>query len=144
VSAAKRSQARGWTYLVLLWWVAISSVMLMAMARHWSLQSQREREVELVFRGQQISAALQAYHEAIPEQKIYPNSLDDLLQDQRAATVKHHLRKAWPDPITGQDWGLVRDENQGIRGVFSTSTKAPLGAPPEVESYADWLFEAAQ
>jgi type II secretory pathway pseudopilin PulG len=143
LSLPASAASRGWTYLVLLWWVAISGVMLMALARHWSLQSQREREAELVFRGQQISAALQAYHDTTATQKVYPTNLEDLLQDQRAVTVKHHLRKAWPDPITGQDWGLLRDENQGIRGVFSTSGKAPLGGPPEAKSYADWVFTAA-
>lgn len=135
---------RGWTYLMLLWWVAISGVMLMALGRSWSLEAQRQREAELVFRGEQIRAALVAYSKAGQPAGQFPASLDALLEDKRGPAVQRHLRKLWPDPITGHtEWGLVRDENDGIRGVYSLSTKAPLGGPSGALSYADWRFEVA-
>ena len=42
---------RGFTYLMVLLWVAISGVMLMALSRAWLLESRRERDTELIYRG---------------------------------------------------------------------------------------------
>ncbi len=60
-----RPRQRGFTYLMLLFWVALSGVMLMALAQRWSTESQREREKELVFRGEQIRLAIEA-HASVP------------------------------------------------------------------------------
>ncbi len=133
---------RGWTYLMLLWWVAISGVMLMALGRSWSLEAQRQREAELVFRGEQIRAALASYSKAGEPAGQYPATLDALLEDKRGPQLQRHLRQLWPDPVTGKaEWGMVRDESNGIRGVYSTSQRAPLGGPTGALSYADWRFE---
>lgn len=56
----------GFTYLALLWWVAISSVMLAALAQQWGIESRLQREIELVFRGEQIKAALVSYQRNTP------------------------------------------------------------------------------
>ena len=52
---------RGFSYLMVLLWVAISGVMLMALSRAWLLESRRERDTELIYRGEQIREALSAY-----------------------------------------------------------------------------------
>jgi type II secretory pathway pseudopilin PulG len=137
------AKQRGFTYLMLLWWVAISGVMLAAMAQSWSIESKRLREQELVFRGEQISAALRAYHARSPgAAKAYPAKLSDLLEDQRSGRPLHHLRRLWPDPITNSpDWGLLKEGGQ-IIGVFSRSAKAPLAAPAGIKSYEEWVFTA--
>lgn len=139
----KDPKQAGFTYLMLLWWVAISSVMLAAMGQQWALEGRRQKEIELEFRGQQIQRALNAYYNAAPEgqKKSLPKSLDDLLQDERGRSVRHHLRQLWPDPITGKPWGLVRD-GPFVRGVFSTSTKTPVRALGGRVSYQQWTFEA--
>lgn len=136
--------ARGWTYLMLLWWVAIGGVMLMALGRSWGLEGQRQREAELVFRGEQIRAALASYSRAGQPAGQFPATLEELLEDKRGPALQRHLRKLWPDPITGQpEWGFVRDENNGIRGVYSLSARTPLGGPSGTLTYADWRFEVA-
>ena len=48
-------------WLLLLWWVAISGVMLTALSHAWQIESRRQREMELVFRGEQIRLAIEAY-----------------------------------------------------------------------------------
>jgi type II secretory pathway pseudopilin PulG len=137
----------GFTYLMLLWWVAISGVMLMALAQRWSTESQREREKEMVFRGEQIRRAIEAYASVPVREGMspYPSNLADLLQDERpgpdAHGQRHHLRRLWPDPVTGGAWGLLR-EGEGIKGVYSTSPKEPLAAPAGVQRFEDWRFEA--
>lgn len=133
----------GFTYLLLLWWVAISGVMLAALGHSWSLDARRQREAELVFRGEQMVRALQSYGVATPAGQVgLPLRLDELVEDRRQEVVVHHLRRHWPDPITGQAWGLVL-EGDRIKGVFSTSTSAPVSGPAHVHRYEDWRFEVS-
>lgn len=138
-----RSQA-GFTYLMLLWWVAISGVMLMALAQRWATESQRQKEMDLAFKGEQIKQAIEAYAKVPVQQGMsrYPAQLKDLLEDKRTGTARHHLRRLWPDPMTGKPWGLVKDQ-EGIKGVFSLSQKTPLRGPAGVLAFPDWRFEAA-
>jgi type II secretory pathway pseudopilin PulG len=138
----RRDPQQGFSYLLLLWWVAISGVMLMALSQSWAIESRRQREMELAFRGEQIRAALQSYYEASPAlPKALPTRLEELLEDRRGPRTRRHLRRLWPDPITGSmTWGLVR-EGDFIRGVYSLSTQTPLRAPDDVKRYDDWRFE---
>lgn len=133
----------GFTYLLLLWWVAVSGVMLAALGHRWSLDARRQREAELVFRGEQVVQALRSYGAATPPgQAELPLQIDELVEDRRQEVVRHHLRRHWPDPITGQAWGLVMDGDR-IKGVFSTSTAEPVSAPDHVQRYEDWRFEVS-
>ncbi|MBC7702027.1 type II secretion system protein [Aquabacterium sp.] len=135
------TRARGFTYLMLLWWMAVSSVLLAALGQSWAIEARRQREMELVFRGEQIKTALTAYQEATPTlPKVPPTRLEDLLEDRRGPAIKRHLRKLWPDPITGSGWGLVR-QGDFIRGVYSQSDQQPLRAPDSVKRYDEWRFE---
>lgn len=135
----------GFTYLALLWWVAISGVMLAALGSQWRLDATRQRETELVFRGEQIQAALAAYQANTPAgQPSLPLTLVDLLDDSRQGPARRHLRRLWNDPVTGQDWGVLRTENGRIRGVFSASERKPLTAPEGIGSYREWLFETQE
>jgi type II secretory pathway pseudopilin PulG len=134
----------GFTYLMLLWWVAISGVMLMALSHSWVMESRREREAELVYRGEQIRAALVAYAKVPVTTGLspYPRRLEDLLEDQRSGKLVRHLRQVWRDPITNSPtWGLLKDRD-GIRGVYSLSRQVPIKAPDGVRSYRQWRFEA--
>lgn len=137
----------GFTYLMLLWWVAMSGVLLMAISQRWSIESRRQQDMELLFRGEQIRLAIESYAKVpVPAgASPLPARLEDLLEDRRGgATVRHHLRRLWPDPVTrSARWGLVQSK-EGITGVYSLSKQKPLRAPPGVESYADWRFQMGQ
>lgn len=118
-----RHHERGFTYLALLFAVALVGAALAQIGQHWSGAAQRERERELIFRGQQIAAAIAAYH-AVPAVAApgWPRGFDELLEDRRTATPMHHLRRAFTDPITGKaDWVPVLDEAGGWHGVHSRS-----------------------
>jgi type II secretory pathway pseudopilin PulG len=134
---------------MLLWWVALSGVMLMALAERWSHTAQRQREAELAFRGDQIQRAIEAYAQVpVGEGSTrLPRRLEDLLEDRRSGQVERHLRRLWPDPITGQPWVLVRQGGSdttegGIAGVHSPSTRAPLRKDVG-DTYAEWQFVAS-
>lgn len=135
------SGARGFTYLMLLWWVAISGVMLAALGHSWAVEARRQREVELVFRGEQILRALETYRLSTPEgQASLPMRLEDLLDDRRSGVSKRHLRRLWPDPITGEDWAYVWAGDR-LRGVYSLGKGVPLSGPEGVQKYDEWRFE---
>jgi hypothetical protein len=60
--------------------------------------TQREREAELFFRGQQYATAVARYQRA---RGAYPPDVDTLVRER-------FLRKKYKDPITGDDFDLVR------------------------------------
>jgi hypothetical protein len=120
--------ARGFTYLWLLFLLAAGSATLAAIGERTSTAVQRERETELLFRGQAIAKAIGSYWEATPgKTKALPTSLQDLLDDRRGSTTQRHLRRLYADPYTGlDDWVLLKDDNQdntaGIVGVHSRAS----------------------
>lgn len=129
---------RGFTYLLLLFIVAASGVAAATLGTHWQTQAQRAREAELLFRGLQISQALQRYHDQSPDgQPRRPQQLQDLLVDDRGGRERHPLRQLYADPFTGQpDWVLLRDADGGIVGLHSRASVPVLrrqGLPPGVD-----------
>lgn len=115
--------SRGFTYLWLLFLLAVGGAALAASGQRWSGVMQRERERELIFRGQQIAAAIEAYRAApgvAPAQ--WPASLQDLVEDRRGPQTLRHLRRAYTDPFTGEaDWEPILAEDGRWRGVHSRS-----------------------
>ncbi len=136
---------RGFSYLMVLWWVAISSVVLAALGQQWMIESRRQRDIELVFRGDQIRQALDSFYDHAPtgQAKRLPMTWQELLHDTRQPEPVRHLRQLWPDPVTGGSWGVIR-EGPFIKGVFSTSKGRPLRAPEGVGTYDAWRFEQGQ
>lgn len=118
MATGKRVQ-RGYSYLAVLFLVALTAAALAALGQAWSTAAQRERERELVFRGGEIARAITAYARATPNPpEQYPKSLADLLVDGRGFHARHHLRRLYPDPFTGEaDWELVPEPGQP--GTFS-------------------------
>ncbi|WP_457321322.1 type II secretion system protein [Roseateles sp. P5_E11] len=113
------SRTRGYSYLAVLFLVALTAAGLAALGQAWSTAAQRERERELLFRGGEIARAIVAYAAATPNPpQQYPRSLDDLLIDNRVPKPRRHLRRAYEDPFTGKaDWELVAEPGQP--GAFS-------------------------
>lgn len=111
---------------------------------------QREREAELLWRGQQYRQALASYYGFRQgAQGAFPSKLEDLLRDPRSPAVIRHLRRLYNDPMTGKEWELIKDQGGRISGVRSTSELAPFqqtGFPGGLEefegksSYREWEF----
>jgi type II secretory pathway pseudopilin PulG len=148
---ACRSGQRGIVLLALLIALALFAVGLMNAVDVWSMSRLRDREKELLFVGDQYRQAIQRYYSAAPSggQRGYPPSLEVLLEDDRFAIPAHHLRRAYPDPITGKaEWGLLKAGDR-IVGVYSLSEAEPIkkaGFSPahqafkDATSYKDWVF----
>lgn len=144
---------QGFTYLGLLLFIAISGIGLAAVGQLWKTETQREREKELLFVGEQYASAIASYYESSPGgAKSYPSKLQDLLLDDRFPVVKRHLRKMYRDPMTGSDeWGTIRQQGR-IVGVYSQSATPPIkryGFSGDwqgfdaAERYSDWKFTLA-
>ena len=166
-----RSSA-GFTYIAALVLVVIIGIMLAQAAGYWKTRMQREREAELIFRGTQIRDAMRRWYKLSPtvngqapapgqngstlSTAISPTSLKltalkDLLQDPNSPGKVRYLRRLYLDPITGKEWGLVKDANQTIIGVASTSEAEPIKQanfpfdldPADFEGkkkYSEWQF----
>lgn len=146
----RRARHGGFTYVALLVLVAIMSVGVLAASQVWSQARQRDREQELLFAGHQYRDAIGSYYEKSPGgARVFPERLEDLLEDKRFASKERWLRKLYPDPMTGKpDWGLIKTEDGRIKGVHSLSQKEPVkrkgfaaqDAFEGAASYAQWQF----
>lgn len=154
------SDQRGATYLLLLFVLAAAAAGLAALGEQWALAAQREREAELLFRGQQFSQALADWRDLSPPgppgqlvQARAPLTLQALLVDERVSPPRHLLRRLYADPFTGQpDWDLLLDAEGRIKGVASRSRRPALrrvgvglreGADDRRPAVGDWVFMAA-
>lgn len=146
----------GFTYVGLLFAVAMFGVALAAVGNVWSTTLQRERERELLFAGDAFRRAITDYYENTPGggAKQFPKSFDDLLLDHRFPTVRRHLRRIYADPFTGRsEWGIVKGPGDTIMGVYSLSSRTVLKKSNFPEGYeifegkaahADWQFAYSQ
>jgi len=140
----------GFTYLYVLMLIALIGMGLAAAGSLWHTDAQRARESELLYIGDQYRKAIRNFYELDPGQPRLPKTVDELLEDRRRPSIVRHLRRAYRDPITGEEFALIRTpDTQGIAGVYSRSGARPIktaGFLPEDESfseaakYADWQF----
>lgn len=138
----------GFTYLGILFAVAIMGTGLALTGEVWHTTSMREKEAELLRTGDEYRRAIERYYVSGPRQ--YPRALADLLRDPRHPGTVRHLRRLYPDPVTGgETWGLVMAPEGGIMGVHSLAEGRPLKSagfrPREAGferamKYSDWRF----
>jgi type II secretory pathway pseudopilin PulG len=139
---------KGFTYLTVLFVVAMMAGGLALAGEVWHTSAMREKEAELLHVGNEYRKAIERYYVSGPKQ--YPKNLADLVRDPRQPGVVRHLRRLYPDPVTGkEEWGLVKSNDGGIAGVHSLSEAAPLktagfavrdAAFEGKTKYADWQF----
>ena len=158
--------AHGFSYIALLVAIVIIGISLGAAGIYWQNVMLREKEEELLFRGNQYRQAIERYYTAIPGRAQYPQNIDDLLKDDRTPAGKRHLRQKYKDPMTGEDFETITAQTAsaavravapqtpavpGIIGVHSKSEKEPLkkdNFPPPNEDlagkskYSEWMFLA--
>lgn len=86
VSVASRRSEGGYTLVALLGMMTVLALFAMAVAPSLQQQTQREKEQEAIYRGEQVADAIRAYYRyrtgitrAVGDQAL-PRSMDDLLQ----------------------------------------------------------------
>ena len=89
----------GYAMAALLIGMGVMAVMMTVAMPVWKQAATREKEAELVFRGQQYVRALELFQRRSGPGTVPPNL--EVLTDQK------FLRKKYKDPITGQDFDLI-------------------------------------
>jgi type II secretory pathway pseudopilin PulG len=146
-----RSAASGFTLVALLVVMFVIALGLGVAGPTWAQHNRRSRERELLRVGLLYERALAEFHASSPGSlKTYPMSLEELARDPRFLGVRRHLRKLYADPLEPtRPWGVVRDIDGYILGVYSQSSDEPLaGGPvdlgdivlPPARHYSDWKF----
>jgi type II secretory pathway pseudopilin PulG len=124
---------RGYAMAALIVGLAIMAIVMSAAMPVWKQMAQREKEEELVFRGEQIAHAIGMFQRR--SANAYPPNIDVLVQQR-------FLRKKYKDPITNDDFvpiaqsqpqtaqgrGAQPGQQQQGRGQ-PAGTPAPGGAP---------------
>jgi type II secretory pathway pseudopilin PulG len=93
-----QGQQDGYAMVVLLVGLSIMAIMMTAVMPVWHQTAQREKEAELVFRGEQYARAI-----GLLQRKsvgALPPSIDFLVEQR-------FLRKKFKDPITNDDFAVV-------------------------------------
>ncbi|HEY8535837.1 MAG TPA: type II secretion system protein [Vicinamibacterales bacterium] len=141
-----RSGERGYAMAGLLVAIAVMSLMLSVAMPAYRTMVQREKEEELIWRGQQYDRAIQLYRRKTGAPG--PPSLDVLIEGK-------YLRKKYKDPITNDDFEIVpvsampaaeglpqqrQAYGQLIGGVRSKSKARSLRVLNGRSRYNEWQF----
>jgi type II secretory pathway pseudopilin PulG len=148
--ACRPKHTRGIVLLALLMAMALMGLALLAASENAATARQRAREQELLFVGDQYRQAIERYYYAAPPgtPRLLPASVEQLLLDDRYPQPVQHLRRAYPDPFTGETLLWVR-QGERLMGVHSAAHQAPLlraNFKPPYGSFAaatdvsQWMF----
>src|SRR5919106_6721706 len=94
---------QGYAMAALIVAISVMAILMTAVMPVWKQSAQREKEAELVFRGQQYARAIGLF------QRKFANTAPpniDVLVDQR------FLRKKYKDPITNDDFQPIYANQQ--------------------------------
>jgi type II secretory pathway pseudopilin PulG len=122
----------GYTMVLLIWALMLMSILMGVAVQTVTFQMQREREAELIFRGEQYVEAIRLYQQKYGRN---PMQLKELWEAKPRV-----IRKKWKDPMTdSENWGLVfmgqaghqiRPRTAGLdRDQTPTPTPTPTPSP---------------
>lgn len=98
---------RGYAMAALLIAMSVMAVLMGALLPHWTTLATREKEQELVFRGNQYARAIGLFQRKFAN--TAPPSIDVLVEQR-------FLRKKYKDPITNSDFQPIY-ANQQAQGI---------------------------
>ena len=93
--AQRLQEERGYLMVALLVAMSVMAIMMGAALPAWRTAAQREKEAELIFRGEQYARAIALYQRRYANAS--PPNLDVLVSEK-------FLRKKYKDPMTGDDF----------------------------------------
>ncbi|MDP1658306.1 MAG: hypothetical protein Q8L73_03015 [Methylotenera sp.] len=141
----KHSHQRGFAYLAVLFLVAAISVSMAVVAQNEDTLVKREKEQDWLFIGKQYQRAIASYYHQSPDGiKTLPTKIDALILDKRFIAPMRHLRKVYGDPLNNQqDWGLIKNQEDQITGVYSQSQE-PILSTRIISEYLENLGDQAE
>ena len=107
-SPRRDASEAGYVLLIVMMMATLLLISLAAAAPSIYVEGQREKEKELIFRGEQYARAIILFHEQF---KRYPSSVKELLHTNNLS----FLRKAYPDPMTRSGkWRFIHATANGV------------------------------
>jgi type II secretory pathway pseudopilin PulG len=130
-----REGERGYALVALLATMALLALFAMAATSNVQQQSQREREKEAIFRGEQVADAIRSYYRYKGAQgpNSLPTSMDQLLEGIPKGTKKLQILRieAASDPLSkGGEWKLVSPTSQDFGRYIASLTVYAGGVAP--------------
>jgi type II secretory pathway pseudopilin PulG len=134
----------GYAMVALLVGLSIMAVVMAVAMPVWTHMARREREAELVFRGEQYKRAIALFQRRTGPGTLPPD-IDVLIEGR-------FLRKRFRDPMTGGDFVLIRQGQAGavapggpaatggIVGVTSASAERSIRLYEGRNFYNEWQF----
>jgi len=125
----------GYALVALLAVMSLLALFAMAAASNVRQQSQREREKEAIFRGDQVADAIRSYYRYKGSQGVnsLPTSMDQLLEGIPRGTKKLQILRAEAarDPLSkAGEWKLISPTSQDFAHFVSSLTVYTGGVPP--------------
>jgi type II secretory pathway pseudopilin PulG len=109
--------------LVLMLAVAVLTITMLGVARNYRRSIVRDREVEMMHRGDQYSRAIKRYYK---KNGTYPNSIEQL---EKTNNIRY-LRKRYMDPMSPDGaWKLVHATDIKLTSGGLAGEAASTGAP---------------
>lgn len=145
-------EKRGFIYIMVLFAIVVISIMMLKTFESWEYIMGREKEDELIFRGEQIVNAITLYNR---KKGSFPGSLEELFKNK-------YLRKLYKEPFSEKgEWNIVSFPKTAgkekfvvipfnmwkslkgsyrVVGVASPVHKKGFRIYKEKEYYDEWLF----
>ena len=134
----------GYTLVALLALMTVLALFALAAAPRIRQQAQREREIEAIFRGEEVADAIRIYYSYQVTQKRstadkgLPTSIDQLLEGIPSGTKKVQILRASAarNPLSDSgDWSLVRPRSSQLADfqrsvmLFAGNVRPPTNDP---------------
>jgi type II secretory pathway pseudopilin PulG len=110
---------KGYVLLIVMMMATLLLISLAAAAPSIYVEGQREKEKELIFRGEQYARAIELFHAQFNR---YPTSVKELLHTNNMS----FLRRAYPDPMTKSGkWRFIHATGNGV--ILDSKILGPPG-----------------
>ena len=107
MNCRRKGNERGYAYLLVMFMLALLIVGTMAVVPNVLIEGKREREREMIWRGEQYKRGIRLYvsHRTNAAHRL-PTSLEALV---KGVPGVHFLRQAYKDPMNSKDgsWRLI-------------------------------------
>ena len=144
-----RNSESGMTLLAVMAIMAVFAVGLLAIAPSIQQEIQREKEVEAIYRGEEVAEAIRQYVQFYQGAKL-PTSMDDLLEGLPQGTKKIQILRASAaiDPLSEDGrWRLIKADSPSL-GAFAKLLQSynggllPANPSPALDRYVILLVRS--
>ena len=121
-----RSVEPGYAMAGLLVAIGIMGILMSVAMPAWRTLAKREKEAELLFRGQQYVRAIDLYQRRFPG--AYPTDIEMLVEER-------FLRRLYPDPMTGEPFRILTQGSAAAAAAETTAEADEAAGRPGIPGF---------